>query len=109
MTNCALNCKVCLAQGIQCKCEHNPWLLYNEKVRDFIRWKELGTKLVIFTFCIGAFGWVGIFIAIAFDYLMLADGGTMIIGDYEEREPKIKHTERKECLAGKHTFCTIQH
>jgi hypothetical protein len=91
-----------IAQCKECR-EYNTLPAILKRIQEFIRWKELGAKLVIFTFCIGAFGWIGILIAIVFDYLTLIEGGPMI--GYNAPELKIQHTESKECLEGKHTFC----
>ena len=53
----------------------NPWLLYNERIRDFIRWYELGWIIVSFTFFYLVWGWWGILFAVILDWLNHLEGG----------------------------------
>lgn len=93
-----------------CKCkeceEYNTLKAILKRASDFIRWKELITILVIIISCYIIFGLVGLPIAMMFHWLSGINGGGAIAGLYKQ-EIKIKHTERNDCLAGKHTFCKI--
>ena len=68
------------------KDEFNPYLPYNERIRDFIRWKELGFIIVLFVFFYIIFGWFGIILAPFFHYLMATmEGGA--VGDIDNEYP----------------------
>lgn len=97
-------------KGIKdCECiDYHPWLLYNEKVSDFIRWQEVVYYIFLFTFAIGAGGVKGFIVAFVFDWLMHLEGGPVsnAFNVYPRPgEPIVKHTKSKICLEGKHTFC----
>lgn len=76
-----------------------------QSLKDFILWKEVGFMLVLITVCVLTMGIFGLAVAYAIDTITKANGGNIF--RYDEPEPNIKHTEGKDCLIGKHTYCKI--
>ena len=67
----------------------NPWLPYNERIRDFIRWYELGYYVILYTSCLIIFGWGGIIIALVLNWLNHLQGGPQLDTDIQ-KDRKIK-------------------
>lgn len=90
------------------KCEsgehtYNPWLLYNEKISDFIQWKEVGVLFVIWTFAYAIGGLIlSIPITMLIDFLMKLNGSIYYKND--DREPVIKY---KQCSKGPCKYCAV--
>lgn len=94
------NCKTCTKETYDkwnkylstSRVEFNPWVLYNEKLVDFVRWREVGALGVIFSFSLGILGPLGILSALAIYYLTgTLEGGSVgdAFGDFPRQEPKI--------------------
>lgn len=80
------NCKICPLIP-----KFNPFLLYNERIRDTIRWREVITTLVLFIIFTLIFGfWVALIIIYIILKLMDKLGGLCI---FIEQKPKIKNGE----------------
>lgn len=66
--------------------QDNPWLPYNERIRDFIRWYELGYYIIIYSVGFVLWGWWGILGVKIFNWLMYGMGGPLVdfFGEYPE-------------------------
>lgn len=93
------------------KCEsgehtYNQWLLYNQEIKDFFRWKELGALIVMFLFFWEMLGiWIGtIATIILFGLSHRMSGGAVgdCFDEIPERKLKIKYTH---CIICKKDDC----
>ena len=75
------NCTICS----KTRDKFNPWLPYNERIVDFIRWKELGYYVILFTVSYLFLGWWGIVLAVIIDQLNHLQGGP-VEGGYSQKE-----------------------
>ena len=78
----------------------NQWLPCNEKIVDFIRWKEVAYYVTMFTVLIVWLEWWGLLLAIVLDSLNHLEGGPVIYDDTREEYPP------NTCSAGV-ADCTI--
>lgn len=78
--------------------KHNPWLGYNERLRDSISWTELIGLLIFYGTLTLIWGWLGFVVAYIISYLTVLSGGLQI--GYSNSEPKILQREcslHKDC------------
>lgn len=95
----------------------NPYLPYNNRIRDFIRWKTVGYGIVLYGGLSLIWGWWGLIATIGIDFLNSLSGGPVIdlFGEYPTEEIlPIKCTEGiedcKYCGNGyKHEFNVRKH
>lgn len=77
------NCQIC-------KVKFNPWLLYNERIRDNIQWENLLLESIMYFFLFIWFGWWGFLIGYTFIYLMTMNGSIVYESDFTPQEPRKK-------------------
>lgn len=95
---------------MRCDCkecrEYNTLKAILKRANDFIRWKEVLTLFIIWTFWVAVAGiFFGTMLTLLFNELMMSEGGLQIYDD--NRKPIIKHIDG--CDGKNHILCIIQH